>query len=236
MHKIASCDVFVLLDDVQYTKNGWQNRNRIKGAQGPITLTVPVHDAAFKPINQVRIGQQSLWREKHWKTLVTHYGRAPYFTQFSGVFERAFRTPWDLLASLNLHLLAELCAAFRIRTPLVRSSTLGVGGRATERLVRICRALGATRYLTGAYAAANHMDEHLFADAGIDIEVQGWTCPRYRQQFSSAGFVAELSAVDLLFNEGASSLSVLRAGSPAPVSIGTSETFDRRRDTAVSAL
>jgi hypothetical protein len=228
MHKLASCDLFVILDDVQFTKNGWQNRNKIKGAQGPVCLTVPVRDATFKPINAVEIDPQSTWREKHWKSLWFTYGKAPFFRQFGPVFEQALAKRWDVLAPLSCHLIQALCEGFGIHTSLVLSSTLGVGGSGTERLVRICQVLGADRYLTGAYAATNHMDERMFADQGIRVEIQGWECPRYRQQFPGIGFLPDLSGVDLLFNEGPGSLRVLRRAAKEKelVSLGTQRMFD----------
>ncbi len=220
MHKLASCDVFVLLDDVQFTKNGWQNRNRIKGSQGPVCLTVPVRDAAFKPICAVEINPQSAWREKHWKSLLLTYGRAPFFRQYGHIFERMLAKRWDMLAPLNCHLIGALCEAFKIRTPVVLSSTLGVEGTGTQRLVRICQTLGADCYLTGAYAAANYLDEHMFADQGIRVGIQVWECPRYRQQFPGTGFLPDLSCVDLLLNEGPASLRILLGRVPGLVSVG----------------
>jgi len=213
IHKVASCDVFVVLDDVQFTKNGWQNRNRIKGSQGPVLLTVPVRDASFKPINVVRVDDQAPWREKHWKSLQSSYGRSPFFARYKERFEHAFAKRWDLLAPLNHHLLEAICEAFGVQTQIVLSSDLGVWGKGTERLVKICQRLGATEYVTGAFAASNHLDAQPFADAGISLRTQIWECPPYRQQFPSRGFIADLSCIDLLFNEGPDSLRIL-LGSP----------------------
>jgi hypothetical protein len=225
IHKLASSDVFVILDDVQFTKNGWQNRNKIKGAQGPVCLTVPVRDPAFKPINAVEIDAQSAWREKHWKSLLFTYSKAPFFRRFGPVFEQALAEPWERLAPLNCHLIRALCQGFGIRTSLVLSSTLEVQGASTERLVRICQVLGADRYLTGAYAMGNHMDERMFGNCGISVEIQAWECPQYRQQFPGVGFLPDLSGVDLLFNEGPGGLRLLLGGASDLVSIGTQRMF-----------
>ncbi len=216
MHKLASCDVFVILDDVQFTKNGWQNRNKIKGSQGPVLLTVPVSDASFKPLSTVKVDDQTHWREKHWKSLQTSYGRAPFFARYSSTVKHAFAKRWDLLAPLNCQLLEGLCREFGVQTQLILSSTLSVSGGGTERLVEICRRLNATHYLTGAFAAIGHLDAHLFADAGVTVVTQVWECPSYHQQFPALGFVPELSSVDLLFNEGPNSLRVLLGGPQRP--------------------
>ena len=217
IHKVASCDVFVVLDDVQYTKNGWQNRNRIKGPNGPFLLTVPVRDATFRPITEVEVDPQISWRQKHWKSMLLNYAKAPYFPRWRDAFEEIYTTEWTSLASLNLRVLEALIRAFGIQTRLVRSSEIGAPGQATERLVNLCRRLGATQYLTGAFAAENHMDAAAFEGSGIGLRVQAWECPRYQQQFTGQGFSPELSAVDLLFNEGPRSLALLLGEARLPV-------------------
>lgn len=207
--KIARSDVFVLLDDAQFTKHGWQNRNKIKSAQGWIYLTVPVLDPFGKPILEVRINTADRWRVKHRQALRTNYSRASSYRDCAGVIDEIYDRPWELLAELNAAMLERILGLMGISTPVVRSSQLGVGGRGTERLVAICRRLGATTYLTGDFAASNHLDAALFADAGIAVRAQGWRCEVYRQQFPQAGFIPDLSVLDLLFNEGPASAAVL---------------------------
>lgn len=216
VEKIARSDVFVLLDDVQYTKNGWQNRTRIKDAGGWMYLTVPVLGAFGKPITDVRINTQTRWRAKHWTALETNYARAPHFRRYRDLLRPLYERPWEGLCDWNLATLEALLRALGIRTRFVRSSHLGICGRGTERIVAICRALGAAAYLTGDYAASRHLDVDQFAPAGIEVQRQGWQCPPYPQQHASAGFVPDLSIVDLLFNAGDESLAVLtRRGRPA---------------------
>jgi len=207
--KIARSDLFVLLDDAQFAKNGWQNRNKIKTPQGWTYLTVPVEDPFGKPIVEVRICNREGWRKKHWNALRTSYGRAPYFRRYADAFEAVYVREWGSLCDLNLHLLGVILEALGVRTRLVRSSELGIPGRGTDRLVRICQALGAHGYLTGDYAAQNHLDPELFRRAGIEVVGQNWRCPIYRQQFPRTGFIPDLSIVDLLFNEGSRALHVL---------------------------
>lgn len=207
--KIARSDVFVLLDDAQYTKNGWQNRNRIKSAQGWMYLTVPVMDAFAKPISAVRVDAQQRWRDKHWNALCTNYARAPYFRQFEDALRPLFAERWDGLCDVSIAMLERILPLIGRSPVLVRSSQLDVPGAGTERLVRICRRLGARTYLTGDYAATNHLDLDVFKDSGIDVERQAWRCATYEQQFPRAGFIPDLSIVDLMFNAGPATLAVL---------------------------
>lgn len=219
VHKLASCDVFVLLDDAQFNKNGWQNRNWVKGPHGPILLTVPVRDSSFKPITQVEINPQSAWREKHGRTLALHYGKAPFFRTYAERFEKIYATNWTHLAELNLEIIRTVTEALKIGTTLVRSSELGVSGQGTARLVEICRRVGATQYLSGAYAAGNHFDAGVFDEAGIEVRVQDWRYPQYAQLYPRVGFLPDLSIVDLLFNEGPAGLGLLTKPGTAEIAV-----------------
>jgi hypothetical protein len=215
--KIARSDVFVVLDDAQYTKAGWQNRNKIKCAAGSrceggwMYLTVPVLAGPFdRRINEVQVGRDQRWRTRHWGALQTNYARTPFFTRYAPVLAPIYQREWTALHELTVSMLRVFLDLLGVRTPLVRSSELGVPGSATERTIAICERLGATTYLTGDYAAANHLDTAAFADRGITVQLQEWECAPYRQENPEAGFMPDLAVVDLLFNEGPQSAAVLR--------------------------
>lgn len=207
--KIARSDVFVVLDDAAYTKNGWQNRNRIKCVQGWMYMTVPVLDAFGKRILEVEINNRERWRAKHWRALCTNYARAPFFNRYREKLEEIYLKEWGTVCDLSVHMLEFLLSALQIQTRVVRSSILGVSGGGTDRLIDICTLLGATIYLSGDYAAGNHLDMNAFRDRGIEVRLQGWQCQGYRQQHKQVGFIPDLSIVDLLLNEGDNSLAVL---------------------------
>lgn len=212
MEKIARADVFVVLDDVQYEKNGYQNRNRIKHADGWMYLTVPVKERAGQLLHEVEIAEAGAWGEKHWRALQANYSKARHFKQYGEAFAGIYQRSWTHLNALNWDLLSYLCLALGIETPLVRSSQLGVEGKATERLIQICRAVGADRYYSGSHAAQTYLDAAAMEAAGIEIIVQEWTCPAYRQCFPQQAFIPDLSVIDLLLNEGPLSLDILQCG------------------------
>lgn len=211
MAKMALADIFVFLDDVQYTKNGWQNRNRIKTANGWTYLTVPVHASVGDRILDVRVADDR-WRVQHWRSLQAAYGRAPYFRAHARFFEQFYAAPWERLVDLNLASLDYLRSALGVRTPWVPASSLGVNGEGSQRLLRICKELGATVYLSGAYAATNHLDLSAFHGSGVELALLGWTCPPYRQGHPKVGFIPDLSFVDLLFHEGEEAARILLSG------------------------
>jgi hypothetical protein len=211
LQKIAASDVFILLDDVDYTKNGWQNRNKIKSADGWMYLTVPVNASLGVQIRDVRIASGD-WAAKHLRALEMNYSRAPYFEQYIGSFTDLYRTGWTHLRDLNQAMLDFYTDALGIRTKVVRSSDLDVHEVSTDRLITLCRAVGGTSYYTGEYAVDAYLGTEAFVRAGIGLEFQKWHCPEYKQLYPKAGFIADLSIPDLLFNVGPSALDLLIAG------------------------
>jgi len=216
LHKIASCEVFVVLDDAAFTKNGWQNRNKIKASTGWMYLTVPVRVSLGQPIKEVEIAGGQ-WRSKHLRAIEQNYARAPYFHRYMPGICEILGRDWARLSELNDSLLSYLLAEIGIHTPLIWSSDLGVSGVATERLVNICNAVGATTYLSGEYAAQAYLEPELFQSAGIELAYQKWHCPAYRQQHPKDGFIPDLSILDLLLNEGPRTLEILRQGAQSEV-------------------
>jgi hypothetical protein len=208
-HKIALSDVFVVMDNIQFNKNGWQNRNKIKHANGWMYLTVPVLHKFQQRIDEVKIDVSQKWRQKHWGALTLNYGKARFFNEYKPFFEGIYQQKWENLNAINYEMLEFYLRSLNIQTRIVKSSDLNVEGTDSTRLVSICKKLGADTYLSGAYAAGVYLDEQVFNDAGISVSLQEWHCPEYPQQYPKAGFVPDLSIVDLLFNCGPASRDIL---------------------------
>jgi hypothetical protein len=200
---IGSVDDFVVYDGVQFTKNDWRNRNRIKTPQGVQWLTIPVGVSIGRSIREVRISNPGTGAD-HWKRLHANYARAPSFAREAAWLEPHFlQTPWEALSSVNRRLLEAVCQRLGIGTRFhddSRFASGGVVGGPTERLVDICRALDATTYVSGPAAKA-YLDEAAFADAGIAIHWFDYTgYPEYPQLWGP--FAHDVSILDLLFNLG----------------------------------
>lgn len=200
MNKLANADIFVFLDTVQYKKNEWQNRNRIKTASGWQWMTVPVYYRYPERISEIRIHDKEPWRKKHWKSLVTNYSRAPYFNSYADFFHDTLNRKWELLTDLNIHITEFLADVWGLKVKMVRASQLGTDHTdPTVRLVAICRELGADTYLCGKHGP-KYMNIGKFCDSGINLLYQEF-CPEiYPQLFE--GFIQDLSSIDLLFNCG----------------------------------
>ena len=209
-HKIACADLFVLLDDVQYKKNEWQHRNRIRTSQGWQWFSVPNQYQFPQKISDVRVNNAMRWQEKHWRSLCASYGKAAFFNRYREEFERFFAGSWDFLSPLNCDSVRLLARLLGIHTPMELSSPHHFPGASTERLVNICRHFNADIYLSGA-GGKEYLDVSLFEKAGISVEFQEFSCPVYAQHWSrdAADFIPGLSAVDLLFNCGEESLRLL---------------------------
>ena len=205
--KIDQADCFVLLDTAQFTKHDWQNRNRIKTVAGPQWLTVPVRQRFQQPIGEAAIDNGVTWARQHWRALVSAYQGAPGFAPHRPFFEALYGATWRRLLDLNLETFRYLAGALGLTTRILLASSLDARGTATDRLVSICRALGADTYVAGA-GGRGYMDLGRFEQAGIAVVFQEFACPTYPQRFGP--FVPNLSIVDLLFNCGAESLAILR--------------------------
>jgi len=208
LDKIDRADCFVLLDSVQFKKNEWQNRNRIRTAKGWQWVTVPVLHDFGQRIKDVRINDKVDWRTRHLRALDMHYARSAYRTHVLRGLRAIYHQSWERLADLNIAVLRWLLGEFGITTPLRLASEMRLPEEPTERLIEICRTVGATSYLAGA-GARDYMDFTKFEAAGIPVDVQEFRHPVYRQCYEP--FVPGLSAIDLFLTCGGESLQSLRS-------------------------
>lgn len=207
---IAAVDEFVLLDDVQYTRRDWRNRNKIKTAQGPCWLTIPVASKGryHQTIRETKISDPR-WGEKHWKTIRACYGAAAGFERYGARFEELYLGATDeSLSAVNRCFLEAVCAMLGLRTRLVDSADYELADGKSERLIDICRQAGASEYLSGP-AARSYLDEELFAAAGIRVRWADYSGYREYRQLHGP-FEPALSVVDLILNEGAAARGFLK--------------------------
>jgi len=206
---IDIADVFVFYDDVQFVRQSWQNRNRIKWCTGkPIWLTVPVHRVYGQKINEVKIDDGSPWRNRHWECIGQAYSKATFFQQYRPVLEPLYSRRWDHLADLNMSLITEVASTLGLNSAKFEtSSEFSVNGSGTERLIDLLKHLGADEYVSGP-SASEYLDVDKFREAGIALYWYRLEHPVYPQLWGD--FVPHLSAIDLIFNVGAESMHVIR--------------------------
>lgn len=216
--KMAQCDVFVLLDNVQLSRGSFTNRVRIKTREGTPWLTVPFRHpggSGYPAIRDVQVDYTQQWAGKHMRTLSQAYARADhapiYLPRLADILARHHAS----LAALNDATIAFLAEELRLSCRTVRASDLDVGGNRNELLAAICRSVGADTYLVGQGGGLTYTDDDYFAANGIVVKRQQFTHPAYRQLHGD--FVRGLSTLDLLLNEGPAAAAILReAGGSEP--------------------
>ncbi|MFD2643984.1 WbqC family protein [Pseudomonas japonica] len=204
---IACVDEFIFYDEMQYTKNDWRNRNKIKTPQGLQWLSVPVGGAIHRRICDVTVSD-SRWAVRHWNTLEANYRRSPFFDEISGWLRPLYTSGLDNLSEINQALLGAICNYLGISTRLSRSTDYVLEGDKTERLINLCKQAGATEYVTGGAARA-YLEEGLFAREGIKVTYFDYSgYPDYAQLWGD--FVHEVSVLDLLFNCGPNAATYMK--------------------------
>ncbi len=208
--KVDCADVFVLLDCVQFEKNGWQNRNKIKTADGWMWLTVPVRHRLGTNIAETEIVNTTTWAKKHMNALVTNYSRAPYFAVYEGYFHDVYSRGWEYLSELNMEMLRYFCEKTGISTKILTASSLGeLPTDPNDRLVQIVEKAGGDVYLAGI-GARGYFQGKSFKDAGITVVFQDYEPVAYNQLYGE--FIPQMAIVDVLFNMGEDSLHFIRKG------------------------
>jgi WbqC-like protein family len=212
--KWAAADLFVFLDTVQYEKNGWQNRNRIKTREGPRWLTVPVRAKLGTPIRDVLVDSSQNWCSRHLATIASAYSGAQGWRRYREELDAFYDRAWDHLAPVAIASAEWLAGKLGVTTPTRLASQMGflaeAQGDATARLVGLCRAVGADTYLAGQDGSL-YMDIAQFEAAGIAVETQQYEHPVYGQEHGE--FAPFLSTLDLLLNHGDEALGILNEGS-----------------------
>ncbi len=210
-HKIALSDVLVVLDGVQFEKNSFSNRNRVKGPQGPFWLTVPVHLKGHlsNKIKDIKINQDSTWKKDHLKSLEMNYCKAPYFDRYIGFFRSCFAKDWHNLAELIDYMLLWLLEQLDINVEIFKMSDFSFQEKKSDLVLEICRKFEADTYIFGSLGKS-YAEADKFKQQGIKIHFQDYKHPEYQQLHGE--FTSHLSAIDLLFNHGPKSGQILMEG------------------------
>lgn len=181
----------------------------IKAPSGTQWLTIPVEVKGkyLQKINETRISDPN-WGNEHWQTLKHVYGKLSGFTLYRDIFEELYHKPFTLLSEVNYAFINAICNILNIKTKIRWSSEFTLPEGKTERLVYVCKALGATDYYTGP-AAKNYMQDSLFTNEGINIHYYDYSgYPEYEQRFPP--FTHGVSILDLLFSRGESSRDFMK--------------------------
>jgi hypothetical protein len=214
LDKMAKADLFVVMDDLQYEAQNFQNRQRLKLIGGATWLTVPLERGTQadricdKKIDNSGSPKQH-WQRRTWLTIEHNYRRAPHFERYAPAVHEVYTRTWPTLLELDLHMLELARGWFSITTPMVRASSLQLTGHKTDRLIDMCRSLNARCYLSGGGGSTDYLDSEQMGRAGIGLIWQHFRHPTHAQRFGA--FASHLGFLDLLFNCGEASREILFA-------------------------
>tara|TARA_B100000686_G_scaffold229008_1_gene236390 strand:- start:2339 stop:3016 length:678 start_codon:yes stop_codon:yes gene_type:complete len=199
-HKVSQADVFVIQDDVKFDER-WGNRNKIISSTDYTRLNVPILKGhKFLENKDVKINNLIKWRKIHWKKITSGYNNAKYFHLYKDYFKNLYEKEWDFLFKLNFDILKNCMQWLGIKTEIVIESELNIEGISTERLVNVCKAVGADSYLSGI-SGRDYLNEKLFEKNNIKLRYQNYDSIKYTQNLSKT-FIPDLSIIDVLANIG----------------------------------
>lgn len=207
-HKMYTVDKFVILDNIQFTKNMFIQRNKIKTSNGELMLTVPVRVKIDTLIKDVLIDNSQNWQKRHWLSIQYNYNKAQYWDYLSEELEEIYNKEWCKLFDLNMEIIKLIRNKLGINTKLIIASKLDLYlGKKTNLLINLCKYLNANTFFTGDGSRA-YIDQEEFDKNGIKLVFQNFNHPIYQQRLGT--FLSHLSILDLLFNCGPYSLEILR--------------------------
>lgn len=207
--RIAQSDLHIVLDHVQFEKNSFTNRNKVRVKDGATWLTVPLATKGQfgnLGIHKLQFAPNDPWAKKHWTTLRMNYGRAPFFKEYAPAYEALYAKNWTAFMPMVRAFLEQHLRDLGITTPLLFSSEMNPAGTKSELVFNLCREAGAQVYLSGAMGR-DYLDESSFAAAGIKVRYQDYVHPAYAQCHPS--FAPFMGVLDLIFNHGPASREIL---------------------------
>ncbi|HTA82465.1 MAG TPA: WbqC family protein [Bacteroidia bacterium] len=201
---INTVDEVVYYDTMQYTKNDWRNRNKIKTHQGTQWLTIPidVKGKMHQRICDATVSDKYLdWRKGHWNALQINYSKSAHFKTYYSEFENIYKNDNETnLSKINYSFISLINSILGIKTPVRWSSEFELSGDKTEKIINLCLQTNTTEYFSGP-SAKSYLDNSLFENAGIKLSFLDYSnYPEYNQLYGE--FIHEVSILDLIFNEG----------------------------------
>lgn len=212
-HKMVKSDIFVILDNVQFRKNYYQNRNKVRISTGWSWVAVPITHTLKTLIKDVAISDNPNWKRKWHNMIYLSYKKSPFFDAYYKDIDSALHADCGSLSEFNIILIKLLCKFLNINTRLVYASQIGVSGSGSGLILDICKKLNATIYISGV-SGREYLKLDDFVRENIEVIFQEFHHPIYKQLYEP--FIPCMSTIDLLFNHGYDSLDIIN-GKGVPV-------------------
>lgn len=194
--KIEKSDIFVILDDVQFQKNGMQNRNKIRNRGSDFWLTVPVTGGIDCSIKKKKIADKK-WRKKHFQSIQQSYSKSEYWENYKDHIEEIYNKESEYINQINTELIYFFTNSLNIDTKIIFSSEINAGGSKSDFILNICKELGANTYISGN-GGKDYLDINDFNRHNVDIDFLESKSPQYDQFHGE--FIPNLSMLDMIMN------------------------------------
>ena len=213
--KATMADVYFILDSIQYVKDVFQNRNkiRIKQGEGWQWLTIPVKKAGSRLMSwkDIELDDSQPWRKKHLNSIFYSYHKAPYFQSMYEKIEKIYKSDDIFLLEFVVKMSKLLLSEFKVNIPIYRTSELiergiVIEGNKSDLIISMCNAVNADNFIFGS-VGRTYVDKKKFIDNNINFYFQNFNHPVYDQFHGN--FVSHMSSIDLLFNHGIHSIEIL---------------------------
>jgi hypothetical protein len=197
--KIVQSDIFVYLDTVQFEKNSFINRNKIKTSQGALWLTVPVKSKNHlnSSLQELQIDNSLPWKKNHLKTIYANYKKAPRFDECYMKLERIFEEEAELFSDFCFRFLQFWMDELQIKRSIIRSQSLDINSKKSDLVLDLCKHFQVDNYLSGALGR-NYIDEASFEEANVKLSYQSYNHPTYPQLWGE--FTPYMSVLDFWMN------------------------------------
>ena len=208
--KMDAADQYIILNDCQYRKDYYQNRNRIRTPNGLEYITIPVVKDGIShiSINEVRIHNDPKLLRRYMNTISRNYIGAPYYDDIMGCLTEVYSKDYEYIWELNMGIIHAFRSLLGIDTPIVYSSDLLVLTTGSLRNADLVRTVGGDIYLSGP-SGRDYLDMDDFH--GIGVIYHDYVHPVYNQLHDK--FIPYASTLDLLMNHSPmESIRIIRSG------------------------
>jgi len=198
-YKIYQSDIFVFLDDVQFSNEGMQNYHYIKTPQGSYRLKIPVNSKFGESINEIKTRDELGWKKKHLKTIEMNYKKTKHFEEVFSDYSSLLLNDYNDLSHLDISIIRHICKKFGISTDFINSSQMNLNTKREEKVLDICSSLNSQIYYSGTGAKA-YQNEENFSKRGIELRYSEFKAFEYPQLWGD--FQSNVSVIDYLMNCG----------------------------------
>ena len=197
---IKESDIFIILDHVQFSKQSWQQRNKLRNKNGEFILTVPVKNTSLNnKIRDIKIDHSRQTLKKHFKTIQNNYSKSKNYKKLISEIERIYAGEYSNLQELNIAFIKFGCKHLNINNNIIYSSSLEVKGEKVDALIDICKKTNSNQYLSPLGSKVYIEENNIFEKNNIELIYQNYQHPTY-SQLNYKDFISHLSFLDFLFN------------------------------------